>query len=149
MSTKDKDIVKNRGKDFFSDTEEFDTLKPVFRRYPAIKLVYFFGSRAAQSFGPMSDYDFAVYFSDIKSARMFSIKLDLIAQISRTLKTDRVDIVILNLTKSPELKYTIVKEGILIFERTPFKVLVEPKILNEYFDFHVMLSKYGLTKSIA
>lgn len=82
----------------------------------------------------MSDYDFAVYFSEIKSARMFSIKLDLIAQISRTLKTDRVDIVILNLTKSPELKYTIVKEGILIFERTPFKVLVEPKILNEYFD---------------
>jgi uncharacterized protein len=154
MFRKDKDILEATGKEFSSDKrtrggKDLDLLKPVFRRYPEMKLVYFFGSRARQSRGPMSDYDFAVYFGDIKAARMFSIKLDLIAQISCILKSDRVDIVILNLTKSPELKYVIVTEGILIFEREPFKVIVEPKILNEYFDFHTMLSKYGLTKAIA
>jgi predicted nucleotidyltransferase len=147
MIRKDKDIIKNRGKDFFSDTKELDVLKPVFRSYPEIKLVYLFGSRARKSCGPVSDYDFAVYFGDSTSRRMFSIKLDLMGHISRILKTDRVDIVILNLTKSPELKYAVVKEGIVLFEREPFKVIIEPKILNEYFDFHTMISKYGLTKA--
>jgi len=126
--------------------KELDSLKTVFHKYPEIKLVYFFGSRAKRSCGPLSDYDFAVYFGDIKNNRMFAIKLNLIAQISRILKSDRIDLVILNLTKSPELKYVILKEGILVFEKEPYKVMVEPRILNEYFDFHKMLSKYGLTK---
>ncbi|MFZ5908172.1 MAG: type VII toxin-antitoxin system MntA family adenylyltransferase antitoxin [Nitrospirota bacterium] len=129
--------------------KSLDFLKPVFRRYLEIKLVYFFGSRAGQAGGPASDYDFAVYFGGIRSERMFSIKLDLIAKMTRMLDTDRVDIVILNVAGSPELKYAVVKEGVLIFEREPFKVIVEPKILNEYFDFHMMLSKHGLTKAIA
>ena len=136
-------------KEFPMKNEELDGLKKIFHRYPEIKLVYFFGSRAKLASGLLSDYDFAVYFDDIKNGRMFSIKLDLITQISRILKSDRVDLVILNLTKSPELKYAILKEGILLFEREPFKVMVEPKILNEYFDFHRMLLQYGLTKASA
>jgi predicted nucleotidyltransferase len=128
---------------------ELKILRTTFRRYAEIKLVYFFGSRAKRSYGPLSDYDFAVYFDGTKADRMFLVKLELIAQISRVLKSDRVDIVILNLTNSPELKYLILKEGILIFEKEPFKVIVEPKILNEYFDFHKMLSKYGLTEASA
>ena len=127
--------------------KELDILETVFRKYPEIHLVYFFGSRAKRSYGALSDYDFAIYLGDIKKERMFTIKFDLIAEISRMLGSDRVDIVILNLAKSPELKYSILKEGILIFEREPFKVIVEPKILNEYFDFHKMLSKYGLTEA--
>jgi uncharacterized protein YutE (UPF0331/DUF86 family)/predicted nucleotidyltransferase len=126
---------------------ELDILKRLFRTYSEIKLAYLFGSRARLSGGPLSDYDFAVYLGGMKCNMMFSFKLDLIARISRILKSDRVDIVILNLTKSPELKYVIVKEGILLLEREPFKVMVEPKILNEYFDFQKTLSKYGLTKS--
>jgi len=149
MIRKDKVIVKNIGKDFLLDTKETDVLKSVFRSYSEIKLVYLFGSMARKSSGPASDYDFAVYLGDSTSRRMFSIKLDLMGHISRILKTDRVDIVILNLTKSPELKYAVVKEGILLFEREPFKVIVEPKILNEYFDFHTMISKYGLSKAVS
>jgi predicted nucleotidyltransferase len=149
MFRKDKDILETRGKELSLDRKELDALKSVFRSYPEIKLVYLFGSRSRKSYGPTSDYDFAVYFGDSTSRRMFSIKLDLMGHISRILKTDRVDIVILNLTKSPELKYAVVKEGIVLFEREPFKVIVEPKILNEYFDFHTMLSRYGLTKAVA
>ncbi|MFA5822206.1 MAG: nucleotidyltransferase domain-containing protein [Thermodesulfovibrionales bacterium] len=129
--------------------KELDSLRKIFYMYPEIKLVYFFGSRAKRSHGPLSDYDFAVYFGDTKKKKMFTIKLDLIAQICRILKSDRVDVVILNLTKSPELKYSVLKEGILIFEKEPFKVIVEPKILNEYFDFNIFLSKYGHTKAYA
>jgi len=80
---------------------------------------------------------------------MFEIKLKLIDQIGHALKSDRIDILILNLTKSPGLKYSVLKEGILIFEKEPFRVIVEPKILNEYLDFNKMLSKYGPTKAPA
>jgi len=68
-------------------------------------------------------------------------------EISRTLKTDRIDIIILNLTDSPELKYKIIKEGRLLYSEEPFKVLIEPRILNDYFDFHETLVRYQLTKS--
>ena len=77
--------------------------------------------------------------------KMFKIKTILMGEISKVLNTDNVDVVILNTTDAPELKYQIIKEGRLIFEREPFKVLVEPKVLSEYFDFHIMLSKHGLT----
>ena len=67
-------------------------------------------------------------------------------KISRLLGTDKIDVVILDMAESPELKYSIIKEGKLIYEKEPYRVLLEPKILNEYFDFHSILSRYGLTK---
>lgn len=122
-------------------------LKAIFQTCPEVKLVYFFGSQITGKSGPLSDYDFAVYLDTKDTKKMFDIKCDLQDKISRTLKSDKVDIVVINLTKSPELKYNIIKEGSLIFEREPFKVLIEPRILNEYFDFHALLVKHGLTKA--
>ena len=48
---------------------------------------------------------------------MFETKLELMAKLSLVLKSDNIDIVILNLTESPELKYNIIKEGILILKK--------------------------------
>ena len=78
---------------------------------------------------------------------MFNLRFKLRDKITRCLKTDKVDVVVLNLAESPELKYNIIKDGALIFKKEPFKVLVEPKILNEYFDFHSSLLRHGLAKS--
>jgi len=36
----------------------------IFENHPAVKLVYFFGSRAANASGHLSDYDFAVYLDE-------------------------------------------------------------------------------------
>lgn len=36
----------------------------LFENYPEIKLVYLFGSQAEGKTGPMSDYDFAIYFDE-------------------------------------------------------------------------------------
>lgn len=119
----------------------------LFRKYPKIKLVYFFGSQAVSKSGPLSDYDYAFYFDEKDKKKLFELKLDLINKICRLLKTDKVDVVILNLAESPELKYNIVKEGKLIYEREPYKVLIEPKILNEYFDFHSLLLRHSLTRA--
>lgn len=127
--------------------KEIKKIIPAFRAYPEIKLVYFFGSRAKNNAGPLSDYDFAVYFGKQDKKRMFEIKFELQDKISRKLKNNNVDIVILNAVESPEMKFSIIKEGKLIVEREPFKLLVEPKIFNEYFDFHALLRYHNLTKT--
>lgn len=128
-------------------TKQLKELKNIFKLYPKIKLAYFFGSRANGKAGPLSDYDFAVYIDERNKKKLFELKFILMDKISRLFKTDKVDVVILNMTESPELKFNIIKEGRLIYEKEPFRVLVEPRILNEYFDFHFMLKKYNLTKA--
>ena len=122
-------------------------LNSIFNQYPEIGLVYLFGSRVRGDVGPLSDYDFAVYFENADKKRMFEIKFSLQAKLSRSLKTDNVDVVLLNIAGSPELKYNIIKEGKIIFEKKESRITVEPKILNEYFDFHAILSKHNLTKA--
>ena len=127
--------------------KEIKKLNSIFRSYPEIKLAYLFGSRAVCKESSLSDYDFAIYLNMKDKKRMFEIKFELFDKISRLFKTDKIDIVILNLTEAPELKYQIILEGKLLFEREPFKVIVEPKILNEYFDFQMLLLRYNLTES--
>jgi len=63
------------------------------------------------------------------------------------LLTDKVDVVILNLTDSPELKYNIITQGRLIYEKEPYRIIVEPRILNDYFDFRSLLLRHHLTKA--
>jgi len=127
-------------------------IKSILDAFPEIKLVYFFGSMASETDGLTSDYDFAVYFDlrpylEKDREKMFEIKFNLMDQLSRALNTDKIDVVILNLTESPEFKYEVIKNGKLIYKKEPFQVLVEPKILNEYFDFRYLLKKYNLTKA--
>lgn len=124
-----------------------DNLKKLFQSKPQIKLVYLFGSQVSQKTGPLSDYDFAFYARENDKKKLFDLKLNLIKELSQLLKTDKIDVVILNEAESPELKYNIIKEGKLIFEKEPYRLLIEPQILNHYFDFHNLLLRYNLTKA--
>ena len=114
----------------------------------SIGLFYLFGSMANGSHGPTSDYDFAVYFDPEKKVDITDKKLKLIADLSYVIKSNKVDLVVLNESISPELKYAVIREGKLIFEREPFRVVVEPRIMNEYFDFRIVMLKYGLTQKV-
>lgn len=126
---------------------ELKKIVSIFKAHPKVKLVYFFGSKKTGREGPLSDYDFAVYLDEKGIERLFKIKFALADQLSLLLKTDKVDVILLNLTESPELKFNIIQEGKLIFERGPFKVMIEPKILNEYFDFRSLLLRHHLTRA--
>jgi predicted nucleotidyltransferase len=119
----------------------------VFESHPEVKLVYLFGSTASDNRGPMSDYDFAVFMGEKDKKEIARIRFQLMDELSRALGTDKIDVVMLDSAESPELKYNILQEGKLIFEREPFRVLVEPRILNEYFDFHFTLKRHGLTSA--
>lgn len=121
-------------------------LQSIFKLYPEVKLVYLFGSQAQGRAAALSDYDFAVYLGEADFRKRFDLRLKLIDEVSRKLKTSKIDICILNDIQSPELKYNIVKKGRLVFEKEPFRILVEPRILNEYFDFNQLLIRYNLTK---
>lgn len=122
-------------------------IKEVIKVFPSIKLAYFFGSQIKKETGLLSDYDFAIYLDEKDKIKMRDIQFALQFQIAKILKTDKVDIVVLNLVNNPFLKYNIVKEGKIIFERAPYRVLVEPKIMNEYFDLQTELCKYNLSKT--
>jgi len=124
--------------------EQLKRLNNIFGKYPDLKLVYLFGSQASEKVGPLSDYDFAFYIKeDRKKAYYTSFKIE--GEISKVLSTDKIDMVIINHTDSPELKYSIIKNGKMLYEVEPYRLLVEPKILNEYFDFRYLLRKYQLT----
>ncbi|OIP22670.1 nucleotidyltransferase [bacterium CG_4_10_14_0_2_um_filter_33_32] len=129
------------------DKEQLEKIKEIFSQYPQVKLVYLFGSQARKNIGPLSDYDFAMYLDEKNSIKMYDLQYIILAKLSRLLKTDQIDIVILNLTNKPALKYNIITEGILILEKEYFKTLIEPRILNEYFDFRDSLIRHNLTKA--
>lgn len=124
-----------------------EKLLPIFKEHPGIKLVYFFGSMAREESGPLSDYDFGIYTGERKTDKIFALKFFLQDKISRALGTDKVDVVMMDIAQSPELKYNIIKDGKLIYEIEPHRIVVEPKILNEYFDFHALLLRHGLTRA--
>lgn len=119
----------------------------LFNDEPSVQLAYFFGSRARGDFGKNSDYDFAVYLSKTNNLSLFDTKLKLLGKLMQRLETDNVDLVLLNTSDKPELNYQIILDGKIIKETEPTKLLVEPKILNSYFDFVSNLRKYNLTKS--
>ena len=129
--------------------EEIKKIVAYCKSKPEIKLAYIFGSQANGETGPLSDYDFAFYVGMRGAGKNFDLRVKLINDLSDVIKinSEKIDIVMINTIKSPELLYNIIKEGKLIFEREPYRVLVEPKIMSQYFDFRQMLLKYNLTKS--
>lgn len=129
------------------DKEQLKKVIAVFKSYRKVGLVYLFGSRVTGDIGPLSDYDFAIYLDERDSKKRFDIRLELMGKISRALGTDAIDLCVINDLDTPELKYGIIKDGKIIFEKEPFRILIEPRILTEYFDFMLMLRKYNLTKA--
>ena len=128
------------------DAETIDNIKAIFAKHSEVKLAYLFGSRARGDTGPMSDYDFAVHLEESDSKKRFDLKIKLMVELGQLLKTGEADVVGLNDTDAPELAYEVVKDGILLHDEEPYRITVEPRILNEYFDFHLLLKKYGLTR---
>jgi len=109
-----------------------------------IALLYLFGSQARGDAGPMSDHDFAIQFDGLSVEEQFNKKLDLMSRLASILKTDTLDLVVMNTLDKPELKLAIIQEGKIIFEREDASLEVEPAALREYEDFNSSLIRFGL-----
>ena len=129
--------------------ETIKQLYPLFVACPSVGFVYLFGSQAVGSAGPASDFDIAIFFDEHNPILRHETLFRLSANIARALGNDAVDIKSINDLTSPELKYHIIHDGILLYEHGPHRLIIEPRILNEYFDFTYLLRKYGLTKQPA
>lgn len=125
--------------------EIIEKIKKICRKYAQIQLLYVFGSQARGDAGHLSDHDFAIYLSESDSKKRFAIKLKLMNDLAVILGSDNVDLMVLNDTESPFLKFAAIKDGILIFEKGS-KVLVETAIMSEYFDLRESFLKYDFAK---
>lgn len=108
---------------------------------PGLALLYFFGSRARGDDGPLSDYDFAAFFNPRSRASLPRQQLKLMGDLMRILKSDKVDMVVLNKTTNSILKSNVIRDGQLVFERSGFRDSFETASLHEYFDFRIMESR--------
>lgn len=94
-----------------------DNLKDLFASDDNVVLAFAFGSIAAGKMHPASDIDIAVLLRSCQDRHEYAeIALSLSEQLSITLSTDRVDLVILN-TASPLLMFEVATKGILIYQR--------------------------------
>ncbi len=124
-------------------------LSAYFATRPEVEFAYLFGSYGEGSETPLSDLDIAVFFSDgllgedrIKSlvsgrthgGEHFDIRLKMMADISHLLKTDEIDLVILN-EADLCLSYQVVSTREVLFERNPtLRTEFEAQILDRYLD---------------
>ena len=109
------------------------TLAGVFRSRPEVRLVYLFGSRVANTVGPLSDYDFGILFE--RGKYNADTGAEVAHALSKALNTDRVDVVPLN--RAPiELAYSVIFQGELIYELDrATRVEYEARILGLYGDY--------------
>ena len=120
-------LIKNLGS-YFAD-QKID---------PSVQLAYLFGSRADGTQGPSSDYDIAVLFSEKPNSE---IKYKIAHKLGALLKTNRVDLVVLN-SAPIELCYSVIAKGIIVYTvDTYVRVEFEASILSRYGDYLPILRR--------
>lgn len=97
----------------------------------AIKFAYLFGSHARDAAGPLSDVDLAVYLDN--RFDFFSFRLRLLEELSRQLKGQPCDLVVLN-NASLVLQYEVIRGGKVLKENKQTRVQFETNVIREYLD---------------
>lgn len=103
-----------------------------------ITAVFLFGSYAEGRQTPVSDFDLAILLErDVPINQHFEKKLELLSMATTALRTDEVDLVILN-NAPPALSYQVLTRGRLLFEKEGGKdhrVHFQVQAYDRYFDF--------------
>ncbi|MDM7920364.1 MAG: nucleotidyltransferase domain-containing protein [Methanosarcina sp.] len=110
-------------------------LAEFFRSHENVELAYLFGSTAVDHRGPLSDIDLGVYLSSSLTKReRIEKRLKLTAELANLLKTDRIDLVVMN-DAYPVINFEIIKPNIPVFVRDEdFKINAEQEIMSRYLD---------------
>ncbi len=123
-----------------SDLEQLEQkLREYFSEVEGVTLAYLFGSTVRGEANRLSDIDIAVLFDDtLLQKEAFDLQLELIGELTGLLKTNNVDLVIIN--DSPLLlTYNIIREGLILKSDEPVRVKFETKIMSRYLDerYHI------------
>lgn len=118
-------------------------LDSFFAQEKTIIFAYLFGSVILGRAGGESDVDLAVYLDPEEVGDLFAKRLDLIGRMQAVLKSP-VDVVILNDVRSVFLRFVIIKEGKVLFERDHGRrVDFELRTMQAYYDFQPFLEEYN------
>jgi len=114
---------------------DVDRLRRCLEGEEGVVLGYLFGSHAAGLEGPLSDVDVAVFLDGrLSKAKRFELRLKLMRGVSSILKTDKVDVVVMN-DAPVTLNYEIIKHGkALVVKDDELQLNVESRILSTYLD---------------
>lgn len=97
-----------------------------------VLFAYLFGSMASGKATALSDVDIAVYLS---GNNLSTKRLEILGDLIDILKTDEIDLVILNTAPLP-LKIRILRNKRILSERTPFvRHAYESATMRSYLDF--------------
>ena len=101
----------------------------------SIVFAYLFGSIITEFITPMSDIDIAVYLNT--NVNISEERLGLIGDLMTTLKTDDIDLVILNFAPLT-LKARIILYKEMLIDKSPFlRHSFESLVMRQYYDFSI------------
>ena len=106
-------------------------LKELFKTYPSILVVYFYGSGVTGYTNKQSDLDLAVVVDD-PTAIDYG---DLYLKINQIIKNQEVDLRIVTLTNTPTYLFQVLKNSQRIYQRDELeRVNLESQILRDFYD---------------
>lgn len=110
-------------------------LAEFFKSIEHVELAYLFGSYSKGKQGPLSDIDIGVYLSSkLTEAERIDKRLSLTAELASLLKTDKIDLTIMN-DASPVINFEIIKPNTPVFIKDEdLKLDVEQEIMSRYLD---------------
>lgn len=94
-----------------------------------------FGSQARGSAGPLSDVDVAVWADPgLGRAERFDLRLELIGGATAALRTEEVDLVVLN-DAPPLLRHRALRDSVTLVDRDPrCRIRLETRTILDYLD---------------
>jgi len=111
-----------------------EKIKELLGRERQVELAYLFGSAARGETGKLSDIDVAVYLDEsLSSGERFKLQLRLMGELASVLRTNKVDLVLMN-DAPPALNYEIIRFKPIYVKDMPKKVRVEHAIMSKYLD---------------
>jgi len=119
------------------------SLRKYFRERKEIELVYLFGSTVSGKTNALSDIDIALLIDEKQLKEEFypyGYKAHIIADLMKLLKTNRIDLVILN-EASVLLQHRVLYTGKLIYVKNEEKrIQFQVKCIDKYNDFKYLIN---------
>ena len=115
---------------------DLDALRAYFEQQDDVLFALLFGSQARGTAGPLSDVDIAVMLpDDMGPMPKFRRQLSLMTDLSRLLRTDEVDVAVLN-DVPITLGYRVFRDGMLLHcrDREAF-IRAKARTVSQYLDF--------------
>ena len=118
-----------------NEIKQNEQLFQIFNTNNHIILAYLFGSVAKGKDGKLSDIDIGILLDDsLDKKQKFDLELELIHKISEILKTNKLDLIIMN-DVSISLNFEIIKANTSLYRKNEIdKIDFEYKLLSKYHD---------------